>query len=76
MSDDAVKAALTPFKRLVVDASDRSDKKPLAILSEMDVSMLPTLVVLDGEGNETGRLVGPQPAERIIAAAKAAQGGG
>ena len=76
MSDETVKAALTPFKRLVVDASDRSDKKPLAILSEMDISMLPTLVFLDGAGNETGRLVGPQRAEKIIAAAKAAQSGG
>lgn len=76
MSDEAVKAALAPFTKLVVDVSDRSDRKAGSILGEMEVRSLPTLVFYDGEGNETGRLVGGQPAASIIAAAKAAQGGG
>jgi thiol:disulfide interchange protein len=74
LSDKSVKDALTPFTKLVVDVSDRSDRKAMGILQEMDVKGLPTLVFLDGEGNETARLIGPQPAAKIIAAAKAAQG--
>ena len=74
MSDATVKAALEPFTRLVVDVTDKSNRAAGAILSEMEVTGLPTLVFLDGQGNETSRLVGGQPASAIIAAAKKAQG--
>ena len=76
MSDATVKAALAPFTKLVVDVSDRSDRKAGSILAELEVKSLPTLVFYDGQGNETGRLIGPQRAASVIAAAKAAQGGG
>jgi thiol:disulfide interchange protein len=68
-----VKAALEPFARLVVDVSDRSDRNAGAILAEMEVRGLPTLLFFDAEGNETGRIVGPQPAAAVLAAAKRAQ---
>jgi thiol:disulfide interchange protein len=73
LADRQVKTALEPFTRLVVDITDRSDEKAGAVLAEMGVRGLPTLVFFDGEGNETGRIVGPQKAEAIIAAAKRAQ---
>jgi thiol:disulfide interchange protein len=75
LSDAQVKAALEPFKRLVVDITDRSDREKQQILSEMNIRGLPTLLFLDAEGNETSRLVGPQHAGPILAAAKKAQAG-
>ena len=73
MCDREVKTALEPFARLVVDVTDRSDRNAVAVLAEMEVRGLPTLVFFDAEGNETGRVVGPQPAAAILAAAKRAQ---
>ena len=73
MCDRQVKTTLEPFERLVVDVTDRSDRNAGEILAGMQVRGLPTLVFFDAEGNETGRLVGPQPAAAIIAAAKRAQ---
>ncbi len=75
MAHAEVAAALQGFVRLVADVSDRSAMAPRQALAAHGVRSLPTLLFLDGKGNETDRLVGNQPASAVIAAAAKAAAG-
>jgi thiol:disulfide interchange protein len=76
LCDEGVKKALSPFARVKIDGSDRSDPKPSAHFRERGIRGLPTLIFLNGEGVEVSRLEGPQRADAIIAAAMKANSGG
>lgn len=73
LSETSVKTALDSFARLEIDNTSR-DPRTGAVLIDMNVEGLPTLIFKDKDGTEVARLVGDQPAEAIIAAAKKASG--
>jgi hypothetical protein len=72
LSDEKVKEALAPFARLVIDGSDRKNMQALGHFKAFGVRGLPTLIFLNGAGEQVAKLEGQQSEAAIIAAARTA----
>jgi thiol:disulfide interchange protein len=60
-TDDSVSAALTEFRYLKIDVEDDAETA-----TAFNISAVPTLIVLDAEGSELYRYVGPLTAYEML----------